>query len=91
LEDFDALVARRVAAREQAWAWRIAALEAQAAARVEQVAGWPVGRTCALGRLREAWVARRYGLASVVASGAAAAGAVRPGLAVRVGRASALY
>jgi hypothetical protein len=44
-----------------------------------------------LGRLREAWVAQRYGLAIVVESGTAAAGPVAPALATRVGRAIALY
>ena len=58
----------------------------QVAARVAEVLAWPSGRRCPLGRLREAWVAQRYGLAIVVESGTAAAGVVAPGLR-RVGRA----
>lgn len=70
---------------------RAALLEPQIAARVAEVAAWPVGRVCPLGRLREAWVVRRHGLAMVVQSGAWSAGRVRPGLAARVGQAIALY
>ena len=90
-EDFDALVTRRLAACEQAEAARAALLEPQVAARVDAVVAWPAGRRCPLGRLREAWVAQRYGLAKVVESGSALAGPVRPGLAAVVGRAIELY
>jgi hypothetical protein len=90
-EAFDALVERRVAARERAALARRAVLEPQVQRRVADVLGWSPGAPCPLGRLREAWVAQRYGLATVVESGTAAAGSVPPGLAVRVGRAIALY
>ena len=90
-EDFDVLVARRVAEREHQMAWRTAALRAQVSERVAMVRAWPAGTTCPLGRLREAWVVHRYGLAEVVQAGAAAAGAPRPQLARRVGEAIELY
>jgi hypothetical protein len=90
-EDFDALVARRLEPRERALATRAALLMPQAAARVGEVLAWPVGCVCPLGRLREAWVAQRYGLAMVVESGAALAGSVRPGLVALTGRAVGLY
>jgi hypothetical protein len=90
-EVFDALVARRVAAREQALAARAVLLAPQAAARIREVTAWPVDRVCPLGRLREAWVAHRYGLAMVVEAGSAPAGFVRRGLAPLVGRAIRLY
>jgi hypothetical protein len=90
-EDFDALVERRVAARERALAERDGLLRSQIAARVRDVVAWPAGRVCPLGRLREAWVAHRHGLAMVVASGIAPAGHVRRGLPAQVGRAIRLY
>jgi hypothetical protein len=90
-EAFDALVERRVAARERAAAQRRAVLAPQVQRRVAGVLAWPAGSPCPLGRLREAWVARRYGLATVVESGTAAAGTVPPGLAARVGRAIGVY
>lgn len=90
-EDLDVLIERRVAARERALAARARLLEPQIAARVHEVLVWPAGRVCPLGRLGEAWVAHRYGLASVAESGAALAGRVRPGLPARVGCAIRLY
>jgi hypothetical protein len=90
-EAFDALVERRVAARERAARERRAVLEPQVQRRVAEVLAWSAGAACPLGRLREAWVAQRYGLATVVESGTAAAGSVPSGLAVRVGRTIALY
>ena len=90
-EPFDALVARRVAARAQALAARNELLVPQVTARLVEVTGWPRGRRCSLGRLREAWTARRYGLAIVVDSGAAAAGPVRPGDVALAARAIELY
>jgi hypothetical protein len=90
-DDFDALVERRLAARRRALAARAELLAPQIAARVREVLAWPVGAVCPLGRLREAWVAHRYGLAMVVQSGTALAGAVRPGLAPAIGRAIRLY
>ena len=54
-------------------------------------AGVAGGHGCPLGRLREAWVVHRYGLAEVVNAGAAAAGAPRPELTRRVGEAIGLY
>jgi hypothetical protein len=93
-DDFDALVAQRLAAHRAAITWRSAAIREQAAGRVGAVVAWPVGRRCPLGRLREAWVAHRYGLAKVADCGTALAGPVGPvgpGLAARTGRAVALY
>jgi hypothetical protein len=66
-------------------------LEPQVEARVREVARWPASHCCPLGRVREAWVAHRYGLAAAVDGGGALAGKVAPGLAPRVGRAVALY
>ena len=70
---------------------RAALLAPQADARVRAVAEWPAGRRCPLGRLREAWVAHRYGSANAIDAGGALAGAVSPDLTGRVGRAVALY
>lgn len=78
-------VVRRAAAQ------RTALLTPQVDARVRAVAEWPAGRRCPLGRLREAWVAHRYGLAKAIDTGGAPAGAVSPDLTARVGRAVALY
>ena len=55
---------------------RAALLAPQVEARVAEVRRWPAGRRCPLGRLREAWVAHRYGLARAVDTGGALAGAV---------------
>ncbi len=89
--DFDALVRRRVAARAHQQAWRASAIRAQASHRAAEVRAWPAGRTRPLGRLREAWVVNRYGLARVAESGAAAAGPNRPALGRLVRRAIGLY
>ena len=90
-DDFDALVRRRVAARAQQQVWRASAIRAQASQRAGEVRAWPAGRACPLGRLREAWVVHRYGLARVAESGAAAAGPTRPALGRLVRRAIGLY
>jgi hypothetical protein len=89
--DFDALVLRRVAARERKAAWRASAIRAQASQRAADVTAWPAGRACPLGRLREAWVVHRYGLARVAESGAATAGPTRPPVGQLARRAIALY
>lgn len=89
--EFDALVAERLAAHRAAVAQRSAVLREQASARIAAVVAWPAGRPCPLGRLREAWVAHRYGLAKVVDCGTAFAGRAVPGLAARTARAIALY
>jgi hypothetical protein len=81
----------RLAEVRRAAVARTALLEPQVHTRVGEVERWPAGRRCPLGRLREAWVAHRYGLAKAVDAGGALAGAVPPDLAVRVGRAIALY
>jgi hypothetical protein len=91
LEEFNALVERRLTAHRRETRWRRAAVGSQASQRAQEVLTWPVGRVCPLGRLREAWVAQRYGLAMVVESGAWSAGLVGPGLPARVGRAISLY
>jgi hypothetical protein len=83
--------AARLAEVRRAAAARAELLEPQVRTRVGEVARWPAGRRCPLGRLREAWVVHRYGLAKAVDAGGALAGAVPPDLAVRVGRAIALY
>ena len=89
--ELDAVIGERVAARERALAWRTETLRDQAAARVREVIAWPVGRVCPLGRLREAWVAQRYGLAKVADSGTALAGWVTPELVASVRRAISRY
>jgi hypothetical protein len=89
--EFDALVAERLASHRAAVAERSALLRKQASARIAAVVAWPVGRQCPSGRLREAWVAHRYGLAKVVDCGTAFAGRVDPGLAAQTRRAIALY
>ncbi|MDA0139453.1 hypothetical protein [Solirubrobacter deserti] len=89
--EFNALVNERLAAHRARVAWRSAAIRVQASARVAAVLAWPDGRSCPLGRLREAWVAHRYGLAKVVDCGTAFAGRADVGLAARTGRAIALY
>lgn len=81
----------RLAAVRRAAARRASLLAPQVDARVRAVAEWPAGRRCPLGRLREAWVAHRYGLAKAIGAGGALAGAVSPSLTVRVGRAVGLY
>jgi hypothetical protein len=90
-DDFEALAAHRLAARQRAVSARAVVLAPQVEARVAEVTRWPAGRRCPLGRLREAWVAHRYGLAKVVDAGTALAGAVRPALPARVLRAIELY
>jgi hypothetical protein len=89
--DFDALVLRRVEARELQAAWRASEIRVQASQRAADVRAWPTDRACPLGRLREAWVVHRYGLARVAESGAAAAGPMRPAVERLVRRAIALY
>ena len=64
---------------------------AHAARRVHAVEAWPVGRVCPVGRLREAWVAHRYGLERVAEGGAAAAGRRSEVVAARARRAIELY
>jgi hypothetical protein len=60
----------------------------QVEARALEVRQWQAGRHCPLGRLREAWVAKRYGLARAIDTGSASAGRVSV---ERVGRAVGLY
>jgi len=89
--DFDALVRERLAAASAPIPSRFALIGDHVRRRVEEVSVWPAGSRCPLGRLREAWAAHRYGLASVVDSGSVLAGKVGPRLATRVGRAIELY
>ena len=84
-------LAERLAAHRRAAVARAALLAPLVEARVVEVRNWPAGRRCPLGRLREAWVAHRYGLARAVDTGGALAGPVPPDLTGRVGRATALY
>jgi hypothetical protein len=81
------VVTRRVQVRAAQMAWRIALRRRHAARRVRDVVGWPTGRACPLGRLREAWVAYRYGLDAVAQGGSVAAGPSLPGAAARAARA----
>ena len=90
-EDFDALGRERLAAASASVSSRSALVGEHVRRRVQEVYSWPAGSRCPLGRLREAWAAHRYGLASVVDSGSVLAGKVGPGLAARVGRAIELY
>jgi hypothetical protein len=89
--DFDALVLERVAARERQAASRASVIRVQASQRAADVRAWPMGRACPLGRLREAWVVHRHGLARVAESGAAAAGPPRAEIGRLVRHAIALY
>jgi hypothetical protein len=87
VDDFYALVVRVLAARARPS--EIDELHrAHLAARVAEVIRWPVGRVCSLGRIREAWAAKRYGLARVAERGAADARSLSPAL---VGRAIRIY
>ncbi|MDA0166284.1 hypothetical protein OM076_38825 [Solirubrobacter ginsenosidimutans] len=90
-EDFDALVAQRLAARERLLAARAEVLEPQVTQRISAVRSWPVGRRCPISRLCEAWVAHRHGLAMVRRSGTWLAGSVSPALVAETGRAIELY
>jgi hypothetical protein len=91
LEDFDAVLGRRVAALRERGRWRGIVLGVQVSARCAEVLAWPVGRVCPLGRLREAWVANRYGLAMVCESGTALAGPASAAARGLAARAIALY
>ncbi len=91
LKDFDALVARRLAAREQRYQRRNTVIGAQASARSAEVLTWSPGHACPLGRLREAWVENRYWLAMVCESGTALAGPATAAVRELVARAIALY
>jgi hypothetical protein len=88
---FDAVVLARVAAREHATVWRRAEAARQAVRRAGELAAWPAGRRCPLGRLREAWVVFRHGAATAGEAGSAAAGPRYPDLGRRAARAIALY
>jgi hypothetical protein len=90
-ERFDALVRRRVAARQAQLAGLIAMRREHAASRVDAVVAWPVGQACPVGRLREAWVAYRHGLNAVAESGSIAAGARSDAVARRARHAIRLY
>jgi hypothetical protein len=52
---------------------------------------WPVGRRCPIGRMAEAWVAHRYGVAVAIEGGSGAAGARSAGIEKRLRRAIGLY
>ena len=69
-DGIEEIVRERCAELDERFALRSAALHAQRASRSElqrthagrrasETLGWPVGRTCPVGRLREAWVAYR--------------------------------
>jgi hypothetical protein len=90
-ERFDALVRRRVAARQAQLARLIALRREHAANRVDAVVAWPIGQACPVGRLREAWVAYRHGLGAVAEGGSVAAGAQSPAVALRARHAIAVY
>ena len=89
--DFDALVEARIAAREQGTRWRRREAGRQAVARAAEVASWPVGRPCPLGRLREAWVVYRHGATIAGDTASGWAGSRRPGQERLAARAIALY
>ncbi|RKQ92956.1 hypothetical protein C8N24_2813 [Solirubrobacter pauli] len=90
-EAFDALVRQRLAAASEIAERRRTLIQPHVAARAEAVLSWPAGSRCPLGRLREAWVVHRHGLATAVESGSASAGPVREELSTDVQRAIALY
>jgi hypothetical protein len=85
------VVTRRVQARATQTAWPIALRREHAARRVAEVLGWPAGRACPLGRLREAWVAYGYGLDAVTQGGSIAAGPSLPGASGRAACAISIY
>jgi len=89
--EFDALVLRRVAERERQLADRTALRRVHVLRRSHEVVDWPVGRSCPLGRLAEAWVTHRHGPDVAAETGTAAAGRRSPLLAGRAARAVALY
>ena len=80
-----------MAERLRGTAWRRGEAARQAVVRAGQVAGWPAARECPVSRMREAWAVFAAGPERVGDSGAAVAGALRPGLARRLARAAALY
>ncbi|MDA0141183.1 hypothetical protein [Solirubrobacter deserti] len=80
--------AERLAALRRAAAERAALLAPQVEARAYEARHWPAGQRCPLGRLREAWVVYRYGLARAIDTGGASAGRVSV---ERVARAVGLY
>lgn len=89
--DFDALVLRRMAERHRQLADRVALRVGHVERRGQEVMGWPLGRTCPIGRLAEAWVVHRYGAASAAETGTGAAGPRPAALAGRAQRAVSMY
>ena len=90
-EEFGAVIEARVATRRAATAWQRDETTRQAVGRAVEVASWPAGQSCPIGRLREAWAVFAAGAEVVGDSGPAVAGRVTVGLERRAARAVALY
>lgn len=84
-------VARRVAALRRRAAQRDQLQRAHARCRVAETLAWPVGRSCPIARLREAWAAYRHGLDAVVQGGSVTAGPRSHAVERRLRGAIALY
>jgi hypothetical protein len=89
--EFDALVLRRVAEREGRFSDSVALRREHVVRRSQEVIGWPAGRACPLGRLREAWLTYREGAHAAATHGARVAGPDCPVLARKAAAAIALY
>jgi hypothetical protein len=89
--EFDAAVLRRVAERERRFSESVALRREHVVRRSQEVIDWPRGRTCPLGRLKEAWLTHRHGAEAAAAHGTRAAGPSNGALARRAAHAIALY
>jgi hypothetical protein len=90
-EEFDAVVLSRVAERERRFSESVALRREHVVRRSQEVIGWPAGRACPPGRLREAWLTHRHGADAAATHGARAAGPSWDALARKAARAIALY
>ena len=85
------MVLGRVAERERRFSESVALRREHVVRRSQEVIGWPDGRACPLGRLREAWLTHRHGADAAATHGARAAGPSCAVLARKAARAIALY
>jgi hypothetical protein len=90
-DNSDAAVLRRVVERRDQERERIALRLEHAGRRVAAVVAWPAGQACPIGRLREAWIAYRHGLAWVAEGGRASAGPCSRAVEQRVAHAIRIY
>jgi hypothetical protein len=89
--EFDVAVLRRVAERERGFSESVALRREHVARRSQELIDWPRGRTCPLGRLKEAWLTHRHGAETAAAYGTRTAGPGSRALSRRAARAIALY